>query len=202
MNKKQIEIEISKLLDFSEPKFNLEQYTTPSSIAMEILWDAYNDNLIEDKIIMDLGVGTGILSIACGLLGAKKLICVDIEKQNEFETNMSTYDLKYEFIQNDLSENIELPHVDLVIMNPPFGVKNKGIDISFLKNSMNCSNNIYSFHKASTKEYVQKFIEKNKFSIIKTFNFKFPLRNKMAHHTSKLKYIDVICFKIKKRIKL
>lgn len=196
INKKQMEIEISKLKDFTKPEFKLEQYITPSSIASSVLWDAYMDDLVEDKTVMDLGCGTGILGIGAALLGAKKIICVDKVHLREFEENINLYVIDYSFIEADLESNPNLPVVDLVITNPPFGVKTKGIDTVFLKKAMECSDHVYSFHKASTRDFLVKFIEKNGFQIDEEFKFKYPLRNKMEHHKSKLKYIDVICFKI------
>jgi rRNA N6-adenosine-methyltransferase METTL5 len=48
--------------------------------------------------------------------------------------------------------------VDLVVMNPPFGTKEEGIDAKFLEVAMQiCSGNIYSMHKSSTRGFLQKF---------------------------------------------
>lgn len=48
--------------------------------------------------------------------------------------------------------------IDLVIMNPPFGTKEAGIDMVFLELAMKiCSGNIYSMHKSSTRKFVTKF---------------------------------------------
>lgn len=47
---------------------------------------------------------------------------------------------------------------DTVIMNPPFGTKkNAGMDMKFLKVATQLSRNaVYSLHKTSTREFVQK----------------------------------------------
>lgn len=43
--------------------------------------------------------------------------------------------------------------VDTVIMNPPFGTRNKGIDTVFLKAALNlASHAVYSLHKSSTRD--------------------------------------------------
>lgn len=45
------------------------------------------------------------------------------------------------------------PIFDIVITNPPFGTKEAGIDKLFIEKAFeSCSGNVYSFHKASTRE--------------------------------------------------
>ena len=70
-SKKDLEIILSTLKGFERPKPELEQYTTPSSLAAELLWQAYIDGNIEGKIVVDLGCGTGILALGAAILGAK-----------------------------------------------------------------------------------------------------------------------------------
>ena len=48
--------------------------------------------------------------------------------------------------------------VDLVVMNPPFGTKEEGIDVKFLElAAWVCSGSIYSMHKSSTRAFIQKW---------------------------------------------
>lgn len=43
--------------------------------------------------------------------------------------------------------------LDIIVMNPPFGTKDEGIDLVFLEKAKNnCSGNIYSLHKSSTRD--------------------------------------------------
>jgi 16S rRNA G966 N2-methylase RsmD len=43
--------------------------------------------------------------------------------------------------------------VDTVILNPPFGTRNKGMDMIFLKKAIEMANGaVYSLHKTSTRE--------------------------------------------------
>ena len=63
------------------PKAYLEQYTTPSNLASEVLYLAtyvYDD--IIGKTVMELGCGTGRLAIGAALLGAKEVYGVDIDR--------------------------------------------------------------------------------------------------------------------------
>ena len=47
---------------------------------------------------------------------------------------------------------------DTVVMNPPFGTRNTGIDTVFLLNAMKISNVVYSLHKTSTREVCEVMI--------------------------------------------
>lgn len=41
---------------------------------------------------------------------------------------------------------------DTIVMNPPFGTRNTGIDTIFLLNAMKNARVVYSLHKTSTRE--------------------------------------------------
>jgi predicted RNA methylase len=71
MKLKQLVALLQEVTDFEEPKIHLEQYKTTADIAAHMLYtiaNTYGD--IEDKLVADLGCGTGILGIAAAVLGA------------------------------------------------------------------------------------------------------------------------------------
>lgn len=62
---------LQSVSDFEEPQFQLEQYRTTPEIAAHMLYtihQTYDD--IENKLVADLGCGTGMLGIAAAALGA------------------------------------------------------------------------------------------------------------------------------------
>ena len=71
-----LEIALSAIEGFKNPKVSLEQYMTDSRIASGVLWDAALRGDI-GKVIVDLGCGTGILGIGCMLLGAEKVVFLE-----------------------------------------------------------------------------------------------------------------------------
>ncbi|XP_058468237.1 rRNA N6-adenosine-methyltransferase METTL5 isoform X2 [Malaya genurostris] len=65
---------------FENPKLTLEQYVTPSHIASHMLYTIQTNYLdIENKFVLDLGCGAGMLSIGASLLGAAHVIGVEID---------------------------------------------------------------------------------------------------------------------------
>jgi len=192
---KALEVALSKLKTFEKAKVRAEQYSTPSSIAAEVLWKAYHNGDIEGKTIADLGCGTGILGIGCLLLGAKKVIFV--EKDGEAlalcKVNVESESLMHgaELREADIDSFDE--KIDVIIMNPPFGTKQKHADTLFLLRAFSCANVTYSFHKTSTLDYLKKLGKRNGKEILEMFHFSFPLVKTMAHHEKKRKFIDVSC---------
>lgn len=80
LSSKQIESYLQDLDDFDEPKIQLEQYATPPHIAAQMLStidQTFDD--IEDKLVADLGCGTGRLSIGSVLCGAEMVLGFDID---------------------------------------------------------------------------------------------------------------------------
>lgn len=76
-----LERAIAEIAPHPSPKAYLEQYTISPEVAAEILFMAtyiYSD--ITDKTVIDLGCGTGRLTIAAALLGAEQVVGVDIDK--------------------------------------------------------------------------------------------------------------------------
>eukprot|EP00878_Enallax_costatus_P032978 GHUV01036340.1.p2 GENE.GHUV01036340.1~~GHUV01036340.1.p2 ORF type:complete len:196 (+),score=32.46 GHUV01036340.1:223-810(+) len=120
----------------------------------------YHD--LQDKVVVDLGTGSGMLAIGAALLGSPCVIGVDVDEDaldvalgncQQFEDP-----LPIDFIMCDVTQiHRQRLHADTVIMNPPFGTKLKGADMQFLRAA--CSlrpKQIYSLNKSSTRRYIQK----------------------------------------------
>jgi len=80
MKKKELEIILQDVPSFGRPIPQLEQYLTPAGIAADIIFIAHQFGDIENKIVADLGCGTGIFSVGAYLTGAKKVIGIDVDK--------------------------------------------------------------------------------------------------------------------------
>lgn len=204
MNQKSLSIFLSKLGIFSKLDIKLEQYPTDSNIAAEILWSAALHSEIEGKTIADFGCGTGILGIGALVLGAKKVLFVDIDKnaiskakENIFMAEKFTRKhLDAEFFNMDISGFLQ--KADLVIQNPPFGTRNEHIDKQFLLKAFETAPIVYSFHKLSTANFVEKVASDNGFKVERLFRFKFPLKKSFSFHVKEVEHIEVGCWKLVK----
>ena len=197
--KKHLEMRLQNIPSHPNPKVNLEQYTTPSVIASDLVWNAFSLGDIDGKNILDLGCGTGIFAIASALMGANLAVGVDIDDDsinlaNEFSFNLNVDNLK--FIQSDISDfNCEF-NVDTVFQNPPFGSQRKadsGQDLKFVKKAIELKSNVlYSFHMASTEDFLINFYSENNLDISHIFRYNFPIPKIYDFHTKENQNVNVI----------
>ena len=198
-SKNQLEIYLSKLNQVSYPKVELEQYPTPGNIAAEVLWYAYMNNDIKNKIVADLGCGNGILGIGAALLGAKKLFFLDSDPTSLLiaKKNFNSLNLSNALFLRDDVKNFR-NKVDTVIQNPPFGVQNEHADREFLLKAFEISNRIYSFHKLESKSFIEALIRNTHFKLKEVLKFDFPLKKSQEFHEKKVHLVQVGCFILQK----
>lgn len=192
--KKHLEMAIQKVPKHPNPKVDLEQYSTPATIAADLLWNAYSLGDIADKKVMDLGCGTGIFAIASKLLGAASAIGVDIDKDSI--DLASSYCGDVDFICSDICDLENDFDVDTIFQNPPFGSQKnakKGADLKFISKAIELSPKVlYSFHMASTEEFLISYFEKNDLEITHIFRYNFPIPKIYEFHTRESANIEVI----------
>ena len=152
--KKHLEMILENVPKHPNPKVDLEQYSTPATIAADLIWNAYGLGDIDGMNILDIGCGTGIFAIASSLMGASYSLGVDIDDesialakitQNNISeehdigivnTNFIVEDINSFNSINDLLNSIDnktlddnlisLNKFDTLIQNPPFGSQEKG----------------------------------------------------------------------------
>jgi len=196
MKKKHLEIELEKVPPHPEPKAHLEQYSTPSHIAADILFHALVNDDIYEKKVLDLGCGTGIFSIGAALLGADKVIGVDIDR--------SAVKVAKDIVEDfELQDKISFEICDIkefrgcgdtIFMNPPFGAQKKGADIPFLEVAFKSADRIYSLHNKKTEGYIRKYVIKKGFHIFWEKRYMFEIDRIFNFHTDDSKSIEVILF--------
>ena len=207
MKLKNIISELESLEAFSSPKDYLEQYQTPPSVAGEMIHYISNNYNLNNYSIADLGCGTGILGISAALCGCKNVFLFDIDEEalDIAKNNIEKLELEdnIQIIQMDVNQlrncNKLNKYFDLVITNPPFGIRSEnGADIEFLKTaSYICNNTIFSLHKFSTINFLKKFYNKEGINDIKSFKIEYNLPKTYKFQKKKEKNIDVVCLEAK-----
>ena len=201
-SKSNLAILLSRIEGFHEPKVRDEQYLMDSEIGASVLWSACLIGDIEEKVICDLGCGTGMLGIGALLLGSKSSLFVDFDekalqtaKRNVLKLQSEGYFLgEVSFMLQEVRK-IDI-HADLVIQNPPFGTKKRHEDVVFLRKAMEIAPIVYSFHKSETKGFIRKFSSDRGFRITHSWDFRFPIKASLKFHIRDIKRIGVTCFRL------
>jgi putative methylase len=204
MSKQDLAVELSKFKVFDDAKQNLEQYSTDSEVAADILWSAHMQDWIKDKSIIDLGAGTGILGIGCLLIGAKKVTFIEIDKDSiavlnkNIEILRETFDISAEIIVKcaDIKtiNALNMEKADVVVQNPPFGTQEKNMDALFLEKAMLLSDKIITMHKTVTRKFIENLAEKQQFQPFRLFSYNYPLKMTMPQHRKEIEHIKVSCW--------
>ena len=176
---KQLAIALSKLPVHPQNSAFLEQYQTEGNIAAKWLHLIQGLDGLSGKSVLDLGAGNGILGHGAQLLGAK-VIFVEMDKEAA-----SLCERLGETICGDVTK-VKLPNVDIVIMNPPWGVQRKGADRAFLE-AAKASGKIVHFMHSSHAQHLKSFQ-----SVMKGT---FRLPGKYTHHTSQTSDTPFTCYR-------
>lgn len=197
MKRNKLEEYLQDVETFPSPKISLEQYITPPHIAacmLHVAQTSFDD--LNEKLVADLGCGSGMLSIGSLLLGSSFCVGFDIDEDvlNTYKSNMDEFEFTtHDTVLCDVSSNVMdkfQKKFDTVLLNPPFGTHNKGIDMIFLKTAINLSNNaVYSLHKTSTRAHILSKIEswKIKGSVIAELRYDLP----QSYKFHKKKSVDI-----------
>lgn len=195
-SKQDLEVVLSKLASFEKQSLELEQYATHSSIAAEWVWNMAMLGDVAGKTIVDAACGPGILGLGLLLMGARKVIFADKDKQamQACQKNYQAVHKEYEIGEAEfIVQDIKLLDVeaDIVVQNPPFGTKLEHIDKAFLEKAFATARVAYSMHKYSTKKFVEAVCGDYGFKITHFWRYEFPIKAAFAFHEKPVKKIDV-----------
>ena len=196
-------IELSKLKPHPYNSVELEQYATEGDLAA--FWLLAIDQLdnLENRIVVDLGSGNGILGLGTVFLGAKKVILVEadeeaclISKQNTEKINQK-FSAQIETIHAVIgSQELEIPkQTDIVVMNPPWGFQTEKADRPLLELAFSLdATAIYVLHSAKAK-HVSAIAKDFGYEGEIVFETDFRLPPIYSHHSKKKATTDARCWR-------
>lgn len=137
MKLRTLEIALEGLEGFGRPDPRTEQYSTPAILAARLLHHAYLLGDIEGRAVCDLGCGTGILACGAALLGAGKVVGVELDPGAlaVARRNAARLEAEVTLVQGDVRDRELLEGLGsfhTVIMNPPFGAQDPHADRPFV----------------------------------------------------------------------
>lgn len=197
VGRKRLEIALERLEGFGDPSPELEQYGTPSHLASALLDFASNHDDVKDKDVVDLGCGTGILTVGSALIGGTALgVDIDPGSVRKARKNAGTVGVveDTEFICGDVSQApIKDGRFDTVVMNPPFGAQKKGADRPFLRTAGRTADVAYSIHNSGSLDFVEGFVDGE---VTDAFETTVRLKNSFGFHQEGSREIEVELYRI------
>ncbi|MFX1390564.1 MAG: METTL5 family protein [Promethearchaeota archaeon] len=212
LNKKALISLIQTTKSFDNPKIELEQYCIDANCAVDIIYYAgfeYDD--IKNAFVIDLGAGTGRLSLISALFNAASVLSVDIDLKALEILIENALDLEVDTLINPICADIQFFEISrnffpktmklTTIMNPPFGVQSKFADRPFLDKAFLFSDIIYSIHLANKKiqKFISNFARKHNWKVDNIIPFNIILERIFPFHTKKVKEINVDVYRFIKK---
>jgi len=181
-----------------EPDPALEQYTTPGDIAARLVHTIIMREGAPRRVA-DLGAGTCRLSLPLLLLGAGSVIAVDADPRLPGYCIGAAEDLGVEerlsYIVSRIirgSGPLAPGSVDIVVMNPPFGVQTPHADTEIIIYALSLRpRSVYAILKSGNEQYHSRLARSMGYRFRVLYRERFPLPATMRHHRSRMRRVDV-----------
>ncbi len=186
-----------------DPDPSLEQYTTPGELAARIALEAAK-SFDADARAADLGAGTCRLAAALALAGFEYIVaiegdprlpplCIEGLEHLGVRGRVDIIVSRIASRQGPLAQG----SIDLVVMNPPFGVQRRGADRVFLEYAFSLApQRIYAILKSGNEDFHSRLAEGAGYAMRVLYKEWFPLPATMMHHRSRIRrvLVDVVEF--------
>jgi len=192
---------------FTDPRADLEQYRTPPDLAAHLIHRADLEGDVQDRTVVDLGCGTGMLALAAALRGPETVVGVDIDpgplataRANERKVGSTT---SVSWVRADATQPPLCPPVaeTTVVMNPPFGAQsgNEHADRAFLATAADIASVSYSLHNGGSGDFVESFAADNGGDVTHAFAAEFEVPHQFEFHDAERRSIDAELYRIEWR---
>jgi putative methylase len=201
--KRALEAQLAVVAGFENPQASLEQYPTPPGLAAHVVHVADLQGDIQGRTVLDLGAGTGMLTLGAALRGPARVVGVELDRAaletahgNEKRVGTAT---PIHWVQADATRAplcIEEPVT--VVMNPPFGAQDghEGADRAFLVTAAELADVSYSVHNAGSQEFVEAFAADNGGEVTHAFQATFALDRQFDFHEADRREIETEVYRI------
>ncbi|GGN88091.1 METTL5 family protein [Haloarcula pellucida] len=189
---------------FDNPLASLEQYRTPPDLAAHLVHTADLQGDIQDRTVVDLGCGTGMLALGAALRGPDTVVGLDIDpaplstaRDNERKVGSTT---SVSWVRADATQAPLCPPEDTtVVMNPPFGAQsgNEHADREFLATAAEVAAVSYSVHNEGSQAFVESFAADNGGEVTHAFETAFDLPKQFDFHDEDSRTITAEVYRIR-----
>jgi len=195
MKLRQLEMALERLEGYAAPEPRLEQYRTPAPLAARLLFHAWSRGDIAGKRVIDLGCGTGVLSVGAALLGAGEVTGVDVDPValQVAKRNAEAHDVEVRLVPGDVADPAlveRLPDGDTVVMNPPFGAQKAHADRPFIDAALRLAPVTYGIFNAGSRSFLTAYIQ-GRSRVDEVVSGAIPIKKTFSFHTRDVREIPV-----------
>jgi putative methylase len=203
MKLRTLEIALEGLEGFGRPDPRTEQYTTPAGLAARLLHHAHLLGDIGGRAVCDLGCGTGILSCGAALLGAVRVVGVELDPAAIVvaRRNAARLEAEVTFVQGDVRDPGLLEGLglfDTVIMNPPFGAQDPHADRPFVDAALTLAPVVYGIFNSGSLPFLEVYTA-GRAEIEFVIGGTIPLKRTFPFHRRDMVEIEVEIARMKRR---
>ena len=196
--------QLGVVVGFDDPSASLEQYRTPPELAAHLVHLADLQGDLEDRTVVDLGCGTGMLALGAALRGPERVVGIDLDpsplsiaQANERKVASAT---SVSWVRGDATQAPLRPSAGdvTVVMNPPFGAQsgNEHADRGFLETAVEVSDVSYSIHNADSQSFVESFAADNDGEVTHAYETVVDLPHQFDFHGEESREITVEVYRI------
>lgn len=197
-----LEAQLSTVSGFVSPTADLEQYPTPPEIAASLIHVADMQGDL-DRAILDLGSGTGVLSIGCGLRSDSLVVGIERD-QSAIATaveNAAQFadETAIQFVRGDArSPPVSFGAPPTVVMNPPFGAQSgrDGADKAFLAAAREVGAVSYSIHNGGSRSFIEAYADDHGGEITHAYELELDIDRQFSFHDDDRRAIAAEAYRI------
>ena len=205
MRQRHLAMQLSSLTPHPCQSVELEQYPTEGNLAAAWLTKIGLGDGFEEKHVLDLGAGNGVLGIGAAFLGAKHVTLVECDPMTVevLQENVRNVDgmamctiLESRVKGRPLT--LEVP-VDMVIMNPPWGVQTQRADRAFFETIFAMNIPLVHFIHSIEAEHLLPLADANGYELHSIYQDDFRLPPAYAHHSKNKASTRIRCYRLEKK---
>ncbi|MCI4319555.1 MAG: methyltransferase [Thermoplasmata archaeon] len=146
---------------------------------------------LRERTVLDLGSGSGVLSVGAALLGARvRGEEIDPAAVALARANAASAGVSVEFVAGDVQSSG--PRFDTVVMNPPFGAQKRHADEPFWEAAFaRADRAIYAFSLAASRTFIERRAVASAAQIEVTRPVRWGLARTFPHHRKRSVEIPV-----------
>ena len=205
VSRRDVERALEAVGDFDEPDVSREQYLTPPPLASHLCHLAWISGDLHDRVVVDLGTGTGTLALATRFYDPATIVGIDVDGDALAIARTNERRLfdrpSIQWVLGDATSAPLAVHDATVLANPPFGAQasNRHADRRFLDTASTLGAVSYTIHNAGSASFVESFVDDADGQLTHAFESEIPVDRRFAFHTESSVTLPVEVFRIEWR---